>query len=171
MTEVQDLRQQLRGAIKSRAMVYYQVYQELIPEIGAGRAKEILKRAIYKRGVAIGQQFRNHAPDDLDGLRESFVDFVPDHGGMFDPQVLRNDKEHLDIHMAQCPLKEAWQEAGLDEETVKTMCEIAGIVDNGTFEGAGFTITGETWKPGETGCCTLHISPGSAGSEGGAAGS
>ena len=160
MTEAQDLRKQLRNAIKPRAMVYHQVYQELIPEVGEKRAKEILKRAIYKRGVAIGQQFRNHAPDDLAGLKESFIDFVPDHGAMFNPRVLSSDDMQLDIHMAQCPLKEAWQEAGLTEETVKTMCEIAGVVDNGTFEGAGFTITGETWKPGETGCCTLHITPG-----------
>jgi hypothetical protein len=160
MTEEQDLREQLRGAIKSRAMVYYQVYQELIPEVGQEKAKEILKQAIYKRGLAIGRQFRQHSPDDLEGLKKAFMHFVPDHGGMFDPEVLREDGEHLDIHMAQCPLKEAWQEAGVDDETLATMCEIAGIVDNGTFEGAGFSISGETWKPGRTGCCTLHITPG-----------
>ncbi|MFP4432507.1 MAG: L-2-amino-thiazoline-4-carboxylic acid hydrolase [Spirochaetota bacterium] len=160
MTEEQDLREQLRGAIKSRAMVYYQVYQELIPEVGEDKAKEILKRAIYKRGLAIGRRFREHAPDDLEGLKKAFMHFVPDHGGMFNPQVLREDREHLDIHMAECPLKEAWQEAGVDDGTLATMCEIAGIVDNGTFEGAGFSVTGETWKPGRTGCCTLHITPG-----------
>ncbi len=160
MTEVEDLRRQLRGAIKARAMVYYAVYQELIPEVGREKAKEILKQAIYKRGVAIGRQFRTHAPDDLEGLHKAFMDYVPDHGGMFNPQLLRSDGEHLDLHMADCPLKEAWQEAGLDDETVATMCEIAGIVDNGTFEGAGFAIRSETWKPGQSGCCTLHITPG-----------
>ena len=160
MTEVEDLRQQLRGAIKSRAMVYYQVYLELIPEVGKEKAKEILKRSIYKRGVAIGRQFREYAPDDLEGLKKAFMYFVPDHGGMFNPEILDEGESHLDIHMAQCPLKEAWQEAGVDDETLATMCEIAGIVDNGTFEGAGFTVEGDTWKPGRTGCCTLHITPG-----------
>ena len=40
------------------------------------------------------------------------------------------------------------------------MCSIAGRVDNGTFEGAGFTFSADTWQPGRSGCCHLHIRPG-----------
>ena len=51
MTEVEDLRAQLKGALKSRAMVYSAVYDELSAEFGEAKAEEILKRAIYKRGA------------------------------------------------------------------------------------------------------------------------
>ncbi len=40
------------------------------------------------------------------------------------------------------------------------LCHIAGRVDNGTFEGAGFVFSADTWRPGEGGCCYLHIRPG-----------
>jgi hypothetical protein len=40
------------------------------------------------------------------------------------------------------------------------MCEIAASVDLGTFEGAGFVFSAETWTPGQQGCCLLKIKPG-----------
>ena len=43
------------------------------------------------------------------------------------------------------------------------MCEIAAHVDNGTFEGAGFEFSADTWSPGGEGCCRLHIRPGKCG--------
>ncbi len=68
--------------------------------------------------------------------------------------------EALDIKFHACPLKEAWQAAGLPEERIATLCRIAGVVDNGTFEAAGFAFSAETWQPGEDGCCFLHVRPG-----------
>ena len=59
--------------------------------------------------------------------------------------------------MGQCPLKEAYQEAGLSEEETAKMLEMAGQVDKGTFEGAGFSFSGETWRPGKEGCWYFHI--------------
>ena len=82
-----NLREQLKGAIKSRALFYLAVYREMAAEIGAERAEAIMKRAIYQRGVAVGDRFKRYAPADFSGLREAFIDFVPDHGGMFQPEV------------------------------------------------------------------------------------
>ncbi len=59
--------------------------------------------------------------------------------------------------MRRCPLKETRLEAGFPASKVPTLWRIAGVVDNGTFEGAGFGFFAETWKPGEPGCCHLHI--------------
>jgi len=162
MDEAADLRQQLKNAIKSRAMVYLAFYDELAAEVSAAKAEEILKRAIYKRGCAVGGQFKRFAPGDFDGLRDAFIDFVPDHGGLFQPDVRRCDAGGLDIKFHACPLKEAWQEAGVSDAKLETMCRVAGIVDNGTFESAGFVFAGTTWKPGEDGCCHLRVRPGPA---------
>ena len=79
---------------------------------------------------------------------------------MFDPEVERSDAEALDIKFRRCPLKEAWQEAGLSDADVATMCEIAAEIDVGTFEGAGFCFRADTWTPDGDGCCHLHIRPG-----------
>jgi hypothetical protein len=129
-------------------------------EFGAERAEALLKRAIYRRGCAVGERFRRHAPTDLPGLRDAFLQFIPDEGRMFEPEVRQCDQEALRIHFHRCPLKEAWQEAGFDGEELATLCRIAGIVDNGTFEQAGFDFETETWTPGREGCCRLTIRPG-----------
>ena len=59
---------------------------------------------------------------------------------MFQPEVLRSDAESLDIKFHACPLREAWQESGLSDAEVATLCRIAARIDNGTFEAAGFQL-------------------------------
>ena len=51
-------------------------------------------------------------------------------------------------------------EAGVPESDIAKLCRIAGRVDNGTFEAAGFEFAADTWQPGHEGCCHLHIRPG-----------
>ena len=161
MTEdPQDLRRQLKEAHMGRAMVYAAIYDELCARFGAGTADEVMKAAIYRRGLAIGQCFAEYGPSDLDGLRDAFLDFVPDKGRLFQPEVTRCDAGGLDIKFHACPLKEAWQAAGLEPDRIATLCRIAGVVDNGTFEAAGFNFRADTWQPGDEGCCFLHIRPG-----------
>lgn len=160
MSEVESLRAQLRASFKNRAMVYLEVYRVLEEEYGKARAAELLKRAIYRRGCEVGEHFKAFGPTDLAGLEKAFVGFLPDGGRMFEPEVLRNDGRELEIQFGACPLQDAWREAGLPEDAVATMCEIAGVVDNGTFESAGFKFRSETWRPGRAGCCHLFISEG-----------
>lgn len=156
----ESLRRQLLASFKNRALLYALIYEELSQEVGEARAETIMKRAILRRGQQIGQQFRDYGPDDFTGLCQAFVANVPDDGRLFQPNVIRCDSQGLDIELQQCPLKAAWEELGLDESLRETLCRIAGEIDKGTFEAAGFEFTVDTWKPGRPGCCHLHIRPG-----------
>jgi hypothetical protein len=155
--EAEFLREQLVAAMKNRAMFYWEVYRVLEREFGADRAAGLVSEAIYNRGCAVGERFREFGPGDFDGLRQAFIESIPDRGRPFEPEVRACDDEGLEIRFHRCPLKEAWIDAGLGDDEVATMCRIAGTVDNGTFEAAGFGFRSETWQPGRTGCCHLFI--------------
>ena len=154
------LRRQLYEAFENRAILYWLFYDELSKELGPQRAEEIMSRAIYRRGLMRSERYREFAPDNLAGLCERFLGGLADGGRMFQPQVLRCDQEALDIKFQACPLRETWQKLGLSDELVATLCRIAAKIDDGTFLGAGFDFSSETWKPGQEGCCFLHIRPG-----------
>ena len=156
----EDLREQLYASFKNRAMMYYHIFAELIKEVGEGRAAETMKRGIYNRGLEIGKKYGKCVPGDLKGLKKGFLAASADEGKMFQPEVLQCDSEGLEIKMHRCPLKEAWQEAGLSDQEIARMCDIAAVVDKGIFEGAGFQFSGETWRSGQEGCCRLLIRPG-----------
>jgi predicted ArsR family transcriptional regulator len=157
----QELRKQLYASYKHRAMLYYLIFDELRQALDEEQAAEIMQRAIRRRGEVLGQQFASFAPRNLAGLCQAFLANIPDSGRMFAAQVERCDDEQLDIILQSCPLKEAWQEAGLDDQEVATMCRIAAAIDGGTFEGAGFAFSADTWQKDGSGCCHLHIRPGS----------
>lgn len=154
------LREELLAAHKNRAMMYAHIHDALVEAVGEAAAAEVMQRAIYRRGLEIGERFKAYAPADMAGLCTAFLDFVPDQGRLFEPDVERCDAAGIDIQFYACPLKAAWFEAGFPPERVATLCRIAGVVDNGTFEGAGFTFHAETYAPGDKGCCHLHIRPG-----------
>ena len=160
MTDVERLRRELYAAFKNRALMYWHVFDELRRALGESQASTLMSRAIEARGREIGRQFARFAPADLAGLRDAFVGGVPDAGRMFAPRVERCDVAALDITLQRCPLKEAWQEAGLSGTDIATLCRIAGRVDNGTFEAAGFEFSADTRQQGRDGCCHLHIRPG-----------
>ena len=103
---------------------------------------------------------REFGPDDLAGLKEAFLAGVPDEGRLFAPAVQCCDAEQLEIHLESCPLKEAWEELGLSEQERVALCRIAGEIDKGTFEAAGFRFEPDTWQPGRSACCHLRICPG-----------
>jgi hypothetical protein len=153
------LRQLLISQIKNRALVYYAIFRELRNEMGEEKAKELMKRAIYKRGLEIGKTLTECGSCDLGEIATAFIQrIVPDQERIFEPKVIKG-KGKIEILMQKCPLKDAYEEACLSEEETKTMLEIAGQIDVGTFEGAGFKIVNETWRPGRKGCCHLHIMP------------
>ncbi len=156
----QQLREQLYASFRHRAMLYYLIFDELRSTLDEQQAIDIMQRAIRRRGEQVGKQFAPFAPSDLQGLRDAFLAAIPDDGRMFSAQVQHCDDQQLDMTLQTCPLKDAWQEAGLNDQDVATMCQIAAAIDAGTFEGAGFRFTAETWKPNCDGCCHLHIRPG-----------
>lgn len=51
------LRTQLYDSFKNRAILYYLIFDELRGELGAERAEEIIKRAIYRRGQQKGERY------------------------------------------------------------------------------------------------------------------
>jgi hypothetical protein len=153
-------RRDLVAQMKNRALIYMETYDVLAEELGAAKAEELLTRAIYRRGKAMGKAFSKYAPADLEGLRTAFLGSVPGGKDMFQPEVLKQEPAKLEIQLHGCPLKDAWREAGLAEDRVATLCRIAGAVDKGLFEGAGFKIENRTWTPGAKGCCFLRIERG-----------
>jgi hypothetical protein len=153
-------RRDLVAQMKNRALVYLEMYDVLVEELGEQKAEELLTRAIYRRGRAMGKNFAKFAPADLKGLKEAFLGSVPGGAGIFQPEVKKEEAGTLEIQLHGCPLKDAWREAGLPEKKVETLCRIAGAVDKGLFEGAGFRFANRTWAPGATGCCFLHIARG-----------
>jgi hypothetical protein len=157
----EQLRGQLYDSFKNRAMIYYLIYDELRTELGAARAEELLGRAIRRRGEAGGRKkYARFAPDDLAGLKAAFLGGIADDGRMFQPEIVRDDAQGLDVKFHACPLRDAWLEAGLPDEDAAALCRIAARIDYGTFEGAGFKFSADTWQPGGEGCCYLHIRPG-----------
>ncbi|MEK6245139.1 MAG: L-2-amino-thiazoline-4-carboxylic acid hydrolase [Pseudomonadota bacterium] len=155
-----DFRKDLIAQIKNRALIYMEMYDVLSAEAGAARAETLLAEAIFQRGLSAGKSLAQHAPDDLAGLKASFLANVPGGEEIFQPEVLRCDRDHLEIQLHGCPLKDAWREAGLPDEKIATLCRIAGAVDQGLFRGAGFKVENRTWTPGAEGCCYLAIQRG-----------
>jgi L-2-amino-thiazoline-4-carboxylic acid hydrolase-like protein len=155
-----DDRKHLVGQMKNRALIYMEMYDVLAEEFGAQKAEALLAKAIYQRGRKMGAAFAKFAPADLVGLRDAFLASVPGGDAIFQPQVLKSDADSLQIQLHGCPLKDAWRDAGLPEEKVETLCRIAGAVDKGLFEGAGFGFENRTWAPGASGCCFLSIRKG-----------
>ena len=153
-------RRDLVAQIKNRALIYMEMQDVLSAEIGAARAETLLSDAIFQRGLSAGKAFAKHAPDDLEGLRKSFLEGVPGGADLFAPKVLRCDRDHLEMQLHGCPLKDAWREAGLAEDKIATLCRIAGAVDRGLFRGAGFKVENRTWTPGAVGCCHLSVERG-----------
>lgn len=155
-----DDRGHLIAQMKNRALIYLEMYDVLAEELGAQKAEALLTQAIYRRGRKAGAAFAKFAPADLAGLRSAFLGSVPGGEAIFQPEVLKSDAELLEIQLHGCPLKDAWRDAKLPEEKVATLCRIAGAVDKGLFEGAGFAFENRTWTPGAQGCCYLSIRKG-----------
>ena len=152
-----DYRKDLVHQLKNRALVYLEVYDVLSEELGAERAERLLAKAIERRGRSAGRALAAYAPADFDGLCKAFIQGVPGEGALFEPDIRRCDSEGIEIQFGACPLKEAWEEAKLPPEKRALLCRIAGAVDKGMFEAAGFAIDNRTWSPGAAGCCFLSI--------------
>lgn len=155
---ISDLRNQVRNLLKSRAMLMAALLEELEPELGSARAEALLTRVMHKRSAGAGKRFLSDcAPSNMPMLRERFIDFLPDHGGLFEIETTRCDAAGLGLKFKTCPVKDAYQEAGLSPERMQQLLRISGGGDVGLFEGAGFAIRNDTWTPGGEGCCHLHI--------------
>lgn len=154
---IEDVHALLRRAFAMRAAAYAHTYDVLAEEFGQERALELCKRATRRMGEAMGVAFAGHAPSDLPALKDAFLGGIIEGEALFAPEVVQADGEAMRINFHRCPLKEAWEQQGRSPEDVEVLCEVAGAIDIGLFEGAGFTFAGETWKVGDAGCCRLCV--------------
>lgn len=157
--EPDRLLDQLSAQIANRALFYLAAYDALTDAIGAERAEGVLTRAVRLRGRVVGEAFRRFAPADLAGLKDAFLGGLPGGAALFRPDLRRCDEKALEVKFQTCPLQQAWRDAGVPEAKRAVLCRIAGAVDLGTFEAAGFAIENRTWTPGASGCCHLTITP------------
>lgn len=136
-------RAETRAAFENRALMYAYIYDELEAELGAERATSLMKRAIFRRGLEVGEGYRAAAQaGDLAEVARLFVEGSPAGGALFEPGVeeLPAEGGRLVLRMTGCPLKDAWAAAGYSAEKVDLLCDISAAVDEGTFEGAGLEL-------------------------------
>ncbi|WP_051294772.1 L-2-amino-thiazoline-4-carboxylic acid hydrolase [Maridesulfovibrio bastinii] len=151
------LREELYAANENRAIIYKLIFDAMVNEFGLEKAKEVMKKGIYARGAQIAEGLKPFAPNDFKGLCDAFIGGIPDDSKMFAPTVTRCDEGGLDIEFANCPLKNAWKDMGLSDEECATLCEVAGIIDYGTFESAGFDFQMTALPEGSKEKCYLKI--------------
>lgn len=158
---LEQARAETRAAFENRALMYYYVFEELSTELGPDQAAEIMKRAIYKRGLDVGTKYREAGQaGDLQAVADIFCGGSPADGTLFDPGIEELEEGRLVLRMRACPLVDAWRKHGVPPEKIDTLCEIAAAVDLGTFEGAGLELVFEDrlGKPDST-HCLLELKP------------
>ena len=151
-----------RAAFENRALMYAYLYEELAEELGRERAVEVMKRAIYRRGLEVGRKYAAAAEaGNLAEVGRIFVDGSPCGGTFFEPAIEEIEDGRLVLRMCACPLVDAWRAAGLSAEKIDTLCEIAAAVDEGTFEGAGLDLVflDRLGKPGSSRCLLELVVP------------
>ncbi len=139
---LEEARAETRASFENRAIMYAYIFDELESEVGTERATRIMKRAIYRRGLDMSERYRDAAEArDLAEVGRLFVEGSPAQGALFTPAVEEVAADRLVLSMRNCPLADAWREAGYSDAKVDLLCEIAAEVDEGTFKGAGLELT------------------------------
>ena len=134
-------RAETRAAFENRAYMYAYIYEELLGAMGKEAAVELMKRAIYRRGLEVGRKYQTAvAAADMIEVGSMFCGGSPCEGGLFEPGIEESSKGHIVLRMTACPLVEAWRSMELPDDEVDTLCEIAAAVDEGTFAGAGLDL-------------------------------
>ena len=147
----------LNDEIKNRALIYYKIYKQLSAELGPADAIRFMGKAVYERGRDKGEQLgKKIGEPDLARLARAFVEGK---NGMdaFGHQVVEVSDTRAVLRLARCPLVEAWDEAGLSPVEKATMCDIAGQVDFGKFEGAGYKLTFRCRIADGAGTCDMEL--------------
>jgi len=137
-------RAETRASFANRALMYAYIFDEAEKALGTQAATDLMKRAIYRRGLEVGERYRPAAEaGDLAEVARLFVEGSPATGTMFAPGVEEADDDgrRLVLRMTTCPLADTWRDAGYSAEKVDLLCDIAAAVDEGTFAGAGLDLT------------------------------
>lgn len=157
----ETLRQELESSFRNRADLYRLMHAELVAELGFEKGEALMLRIIEKRGREVGAFFKAKGPGAL-AVGEAFLAVSPDQGRMYPTDVVRQ-ADSIEFRVKRCPLKDAWQEAGLDDATTATLCRVAGAFDKGLFEATGVAFRNETWSAQRGGgCCHIMLTDAAA---------
>ncbi len=138
---LEQSRGETRAAFGNRALMYYHVFEVLKEELGEERATDVMKRAIYRRGLEVSEKYRAAGEaGDLDEVGRIFCEGSPCQGALFEPGVEDRGEDVIVLRMTACPLVETWRAEGASASEIDTLCAIAAAVDEGTFEGAGLDL-------------------------------
>ncbi|MDD5772124.1 MAG: L-2-amino-thiazoline-4-carboxylic acid hydrolase [bacterium] len=132
---------ELKDAIKSRAMAYAFIYEEMKEKLGAKKAGKIFSESIYKLGESkCGKYKKALKKGGLKALAKEFVKSSPLNGKIFNPGIEKVNENECVLIMKACPLVEAWKENNFSDEKIKALCDIAYQIDLGTFQACGLNI-------------------------------
>jgi len=138
---LETARAETRASFENRALMYLHLYETLTQELGPEQATELMKAAIYQRGLEVSERYREAAEEgDLQQIGELFCAGSPCEGELFEPGVEEVGTSRIVLRMSACPLVDAWRAHGVPEYEVDILCGIAAAVDEGTFEGAGLEL-------------------------------
>ncbi len=141
MAEKSEAVKVLAGAIQTRAMAYFDIFEALAEEVGEKRASEIMKKGIYKRGKAHAKRYSKGARNgDIKALAKDFLKGGVNSLQVFGHEVIEAEKDRAVFRLNNCELVKGWQEGGLDQNEVAKMCDIAYAVDYGKFEDLGYNL-------------------------------
>jgi hypothetical protein len=152
------LSRELDAAFRNRADLYRLFYAELEKEFGAAKAEAVMVSVVERRGREVAAAaFAAFGPNDACAIGELFLSISPDDGRMY-PTEVRRSENSIEFKVKRCPLKDAWQEAGVGDDRLATLCRIAGAFDRGLFEATGVHFANTTWTPGHgDGCCHIRL--------------
>jgi hypothetical protein len=157
MTE-QTLRRELADSFHNRAHLYRLLLDSLERRMTPDAAEAVLSEVCHARGREVAAAaFARFGPGDAPALGEAFLAASPDGGRLYPTEVERRP-EGISFRVLACPLKAAWQSAGLPAERIAVLCRIAGTFDRGLFEATGVRFANRTWRPADgEGCCHIHL--------------
>ncbi len=155
---IETLRRELAAAFHNRADLYRLMHEELVRANGATVAEDVMTVAIERRGREVAAAlFPDLGANDARAIGERFLAVSPDGGRLYPATVERGDRS-IAFQVERCPLKQAWEAAGVAPETLETLCRIAGAFDRGLFEATGVRFENRTWtRGGGEPCCHIKL--------------
>ncbi len=156
--DAETLRRELTDAFKNRAHLYRLLLEVLAGRHGLAEAEAVLSEVCERRGREVAPLLFAGLPPEPEAIARRFLSVSPDGGDLY-PHETEANQGSFTIRVHACPLKQAWQEAGLPPEDVASLCRIAGAFDRGLFEAAGVVFSNSTWSAARGGgCCHIMLS-------------
>jgi hypothetical protein len=152
------LRRELAEAFAARAHLYRLILDVMGERHGAAEAEALLAEVCRRRGAELSAQLFHDVPPEPEAIARRFLAASPDAGDLY-PHAASSTAAGFTIAVSSCPLKGAWQQAGLPPERMARLCRIAGEFDRGLFEAAGVRFENSTWTEARGGgCCRITLS-------------